>query len=124
MKTPSSSLDQVKTIFGFINRLQFKDEIAADAAETTESAMESANYIAACLRSDTNTEEVRKIIIDSYVEKNKYYKALLDDYGVNPFVADLLAGQHRLLEGALAKAADAHFLITAVRLGLDRPANK
>lgn len=87
MKTPSSSLDQVKTIFGFINRLQFKDEIAADAAETTESAMESANYIAACLRSDTNTEEVRKIIIDSYVEKNKYYKALLDDYGVNPFVA-------------------------------------
>ena len=42
MEIRSSSIEQLKSAFGFISKLQFKDEVAADVSETDASMEESA----------------------------------------------------------------------------------
>lgn len=89
MEIRSSSIEQLKSAFGFISKLQFKDEVAADASETDASMEESAIAIAAFLKADGNSEDTRKAILGRYKELNPYYKELQDNYGVNPIMARL-----------------------------------
>lgn len=75
MEIRSSSIEQLKSAFGFISKLQFKDEVAADASESDASMEESAIAIAAFLKADGNSEDTRKAILGRYKELNQIGRA-------------------------------------------------
>lgn len=89
MKLTKNSVSIVENIVDFTCALVFKDEVKAFEMETQESAVKASEYLSAYLKTDSLNEIDRKVIIDNYKELNKYYKELLDDYGIQPYISRL-----------------------------------
>lgn len=89
MKLTKNSVSIVENIVDFTCALVFKDEVKAFEMETQESAVKASEYLSAYLKTDSLNEIERKVIIDNYKELNKYYKELLDDYGIQPYISRL-----------------------------------
>jgi hypothetical protein len=82
-----STRTELDDLIRFVTTLVIKDEDAAEAAETLDSAKAAFEYIAAMLGTDNNDVTTRQQIIDSYVETNPYYVYLEQTYGISAFFA-------------------------------------
>lgn len=89
MKLTKNSVSIVENIVDFTCALVFKDEIKAFEMETQESAVKASEYLSAYLKTDSLSDSDRKRIIDNYKELNTYYKNLLDEYEIAPYISRL-----------------------------------
>lgn len=89
MNLNNDSLDQLQVITQFATQCIYKDSIEADKQENSMSLQNAASYgeVMYGVNKKPLTDDEREAIIKSYVEYNPYYKNLMDNYGVDPWIA-------------------------------------
>lgn len=81
-------VDEINNLMTYASGLIIKDQLTADELETDKSLKMSDRYIRAI---DGNLKKAKKFeinaIIKNYVEINPYYKALQDEYNIDPYTS-------------------------------------
>ena len=83
----SNDLEELQNIFDYASGLIIKNQPLADACETEISLKNSNTYLKAYKKQDLYNDVQREQIKKMYVESNKYYKQLLDNYGIDPYIS-------------------------------------
>lgn len=83
----TNDLEELQNIFDYCSGLIIKNSPLAEANETKISEKNADTYLKAYKGIDENNSIQREKIKNMYEESNKYYKMLLDNYNIDPYIS-------------------------------------